>query len=241
MSEISIPGVDPTTPNPTFSALDVIVDAVGIIATNVNAALEELAATAGPAVYSYNFVANSADRALWVPFGSTRKTYGNLVDANGRTMLGVTVAQHGSPPTSFVTTNATFAAWNGPTINVEEGDLIDVAAVLQWDVTANSLSPAETDSATGYSQAYDRNGNAVRAYVSLAIDSVFVTHASPEPSSRPIAGWLRDVTWLTVRGSAIADSDGTVVPSINVGPFWANVAGAVYLASAAVVVSSRNQ
>jgi hypothetical protein len=44
MSEISIPGVDPADPDPSFSADDVVVDADGITATNVNDALEELAA-----------------------------------------------------------------------------------------------------------------------------------------------------------------------------------------------------
>jgi hypothetical protein len=195
----------------------------------------------GGAVYSYNFVSSADDRALWVPFGSTRKTYGNLTDEDARTVLGCTVAQHSVPPTSFATTNSTFVVWNGPTINVSEGDLLDIVAVLRWDATANSLDPIESDSTTGYSQAYDRNGNAVRAYTTLQVDSNFVQDANTEPSFRPVAGWLRTGLWVATKGSAIAAADGTVAPAVNVGAFWSNVAGTVMVSGVVVVVTSRNQ
>ena len=195
----------------------------------------------GSAVHSWNFVSSADDRALWVPFGSTRRTYGNLVDEDGRTVLGCTVAQHSVPPTSFATTDTTFVAWNGPSINVAEGDLIDITTLLRWDVTANSLDPIESDAATGYSQAYDRNGDAVRMYSSILVDTNFAQDGNSEPSSRPVGRWLRTGAWQTLKSSALADSDGTLAPSVNVGPMWANVAGTVMLSGIAVVVTSRNQ
>lgn len=204
-------------------------------------ALVPPAAPSGPKVYSYNFVSSVSDRALWVPVGAFRKTYGNLVDEDGRTVLGCTLAQHSTPPTTFTTSNSTFATWNGPTLNVLEGDVIEFTALLRWVSTANSLSPAESDTATGYSQAYDRNGFSVRCYPSLRVDTNFIQNTAIEPSSRNFMGWLEDGTWHAMKGGALADSDGTLIPSINVGPLWANAAGQIFVSGAAIVVASRNQ
>lgn len=199
--------------------------------------------TAGISVYSWNFT-SAADRALWVPVGSFRKTYGNVVDEDGRTVLGVTVAQHSPAPTSFTTANSTFAIWQGPIITLAEGDLVDFTCVCKWAVTGNSLDPVETDAVLGppgYSMAADKNGTVMRAYPSLLVDTNFIQNTNVEPSTRKFVGWLVDLSWHTLKSAAVADSAGTLSPTINLGPLWASTAGVFYIGGVVITVTSRNQ
>jgi hypothetical protein len=178
------------------TAVDVSYDgAPGMSATDVEAALDELAAAA-PTVHSWRMT-EASDQALWTPAAAdARQTYATTTDGFGRDVLSCTHVQAAGPPGAWSQNNASAPVWTGPAVTVAAGDVVEFSFVAGWNRTANSI--AETDTPPfgdpGYSVAADRNGDLVRISAALnTADSFFsyYDNAVMEPQVAWYAGgWV---------------------------------------------------
>jgi hypothetical protein len=210
----------------------------GLTATDVEAALDELAGlvgTGGATVIQYT-VGGTYDLADFTDQADARVTYGTGTPQFGApaTVLTGTVVQHGGMPTVWEFDNLTQARWFSPEIPVALGDLVRVSIMMGWNRTANSLSgPEESIPSLVADDLYDQSGGNIRvaSFVYAMDGDDYVSMPYTDTANTYSQAWLmdNDVTQFTNEIVVLDPATTTIQLQVGAELIWSNVAGVVTL------------
>jgi hypothetical protein len=176
------------------------------------------------------------DLADWTPVGSSRKTYGSGVDANGLPALIATVVQGDPAPTEWTVDGGTGAAWQ-MTVPCTFGDTARLAYNVSWVRTANSLTGPNVmypSMMADFLMDESNEGIRVAHHFTMQPSGLTVDTLNTDVGyDRWVHGWAYQGAFYGHSNSGemiVADPDATELTlEIQMGTIWANAAGVAAL------------